>query len=121
MMKTIGVMAVGVVLYVVASRLSPDALGMGIGLLMGLLAGIPTALIMLVVMHSNERSRERERERDRDRAEASYARLPPAAAPIIIVAGYGARRLEAEAYPQPQVAERGQFRLIGQSIDDDWR
>lgn len=118
-MKIIGTMAVGVVLYMVASRLSPDALGMSIGLLFGLLAGIPTALIMLVVMRSNEHSRERER----DRAEVSYARLPPAQPPpiIIIAAGSGAHRLNAEAYPLPQVAERGQFRLIEQPADEDWR
>lgn len=115
-MKVIGTMAVGVVLYVVASRLSPDAIGMGIGLLMGLLAGIPTALIMLIAMRSNERSRER----DRDRDEVSYARLPPAQPPIIIVVGAGGRRLEAESYPPP-ATERGQFRLIEQPVDDDWR
>ena len=40
-------MIAGVLAWLFASRLSADALGMAVGLLFGVLAGVPTALLVL--------------------------------------------------------------------------
>ena len=38
----------GVVLLAMVRRMAPDALGMSVGLLLGMLAGLPTALLVIV-------------------------------------------------------------------------
>lgn len=38
------------VAYYLSERLSPDAIGMGIGMLLGVLAGVPSAALVLVAM-----------------------------------------------------------------------
>jgi Zn-dependent protease with chaperone function len=58
--------------WVVASVLSPDAIGMAVGLLFGVLAGIPTALL---VMASNRRRPYTEDELDA--REERYSRQAP--------------------------------------------
>ncbi|MCB0056780.1 MAG: hypothetical protein KDE45_07145, partial [Caldilineaceae bacterium] len=53
----------GVFAFVVGSRLSADAVGMAIGVLFGVLAGIPTALLVLA---SGRRRRAEEEEEEMD-------------------------------------------------------
>lgn len=42
-----GLLALGAVAWQIGARLSTDAIGMGVGLIFGVLSGIPTALLVL--------------------------------------------------------------------------
>lgn len=81
----------GVFAFVVGSRLSADAVGMAIGVLFGVLAGIPTALLVLA---SGRRRRAEEEEEEMDdgyagrygrRGAHPYGAFPPQA-PVIVFA-----------------------------------
>ena len=63
---------VGVATWIIGSKLSADAIGMGVGVMFGVMAGIPTALLLLA---SNRRSAaERTRQLD---APPHYPQQPP--------------------------------------------
>ena len=47
-MILIGMLAVGLILWGIGSKLNSDAIAMGIGVLFGVMAGIPTALILVL-------------------------------------------------------------------------
>lgn len=81
----------GVFAFVVGSRLSADAVGMAIGVLFGVLAGIPTAL--LVLASGRRRRAEQDDEEIEDGYPGAYGRrgahpygaFPPQA-PVIVFA-----------------------------------
>ena len=102
---------VGVSAWQIGSKLSADAIGMGVGVLFGVMAGIPTALLLLA---SNRRN---------DAARVNYDAPPPRyqqQPPVIVFAAphqtppkyepYGGRQGYAPALPdagyQPQITAR---------------
>ena len=48
---------VGVATWIIGSKLSADAIGMGVGVLFGVMAGIPTALLLLASNRRNDAAR----------------------------------------------------------------
>lgn len=70
--------AVGVGTWQIGSKLSADAIGMAVGVIFGVMAGIPTALLLLV----HERSRT-------SYQPAEPPPAPPPAPPVIILSGPG--------------------------------
>ena len=119
----------------IGSVLSPDALSMATGVLFGVMAGVPTALL---VMASNRRRDREEREAEnRTRQQqvqhaqpmqqgwaAPYAQQPP----IVIVAGPQGFGNQALQPPQPNVGWlpqeplNRQFTVVGNGEDltEDW-
>ena len=94
---------VGVATWIIGSKLSADAIGMGVGVLFGVMAGIPTALLLLA---SNRRV---DTKRRYDAPPPRY----PSHAPVIVLAGgtnqphhdcnpYGGRQGYAPALPDPE-------------------
>ena len=94
---------VGVATWQIGAKLSADAIGMGVGVLFGVLAGIPTALLLLANQRRN------------DAARANYDAPPPPRyqqqPPVIVLAApnqtqpkyepYGGRQGYAPALPDP--------------------
>lgn len=76
----------------VATVISPDAVSMAVGMLFGVLAGIPTALLML----ASGRRRDREDD-EREGEDARYRGAPayPFQPPVIVVAGGQPQQLPA--------------------------
>ena len=92
---------VGVGAWQVGAKLSADAIGMGVGVVFGVLAGIPTALLLLA---GNRR-------RDAGQAgppQQQYPRQPP-----VIVIGGPARYDDgyAPALPEPRYQQPAQDRI----------
>ncbi len=140
MRQAIGLAAlvfVGVAAWRIGGQLSSDALGMAVGLLFGIMAGVPTALL---VMASNRR-REQEQEEAVERRRQSnqppqhpyYGGYGPGYAqpPVIVLAGaggqpqgygdpYGAPRQR--ALPAPQTVDVRQFKVVGEKEEwvDEW-
>ncbi len=77
---------VGVMAWRLGSALSSDALGMAVGVVFGVLAGIPAALLVLA---TNSRRREQEEERYERYQQRQDRQLPtyPYQPPVIVVAG----------------------------------
>lgn len=69
----------GLLAWFVGSKLSADAVGMGVGLVFGILAGVPTALLVMAAGRRGSRRSEDEEEGD-ERTQGAYG------------AGYGAQR-----------------------------
>jgi hypothetical protein len=97
-MKQLAVVTVlilgGVLAWLFASRLSADALGMAVGLLFGVLAGIPTALLVL----ASGRRRRPDVDDDEDETPAGYGLAGYGQA------GYGHSRALGQPFPyQPPV------------------
>lgn len=77
----------GVFTWRLAASLSSDALGMAVGMVFGILAGIPTALLVLA---TSSRQRRHEEEEHADRADRYNQRQLPAypyQPPVIVVTG----------------------------------
>jgi hypothetical protein len=86
MKKLLALMAlvfIGVVGWRVAEGLSSDAIGMALGVLFGVLAGIPTALFVIA---ANRRQEERP-QRTAQEYGAAYPYHPPQP-PVIVVTGH---------------------------------
>lgn len=75
---------VGVVGWRIGGQLSSDALGMAVGILFGVMAGIPTALILLASQRREVQLRD---ERDEKRPHQLSANPHPYQPPVIVVAG----------------------------------
>ena len=72
---------VGVATWIIGSKLSADAIGMGVGVAFGVMAGIPTALLLLA---SNRRSAaERTQQLDAPPRYPHYPQQPP----VIVLTG----------------------------------
>ena len=117
---------VGVSAWQIGSKLSADAIGMGVGVMFGVMAGIPTALLLLA---SNRRNA----------ARADYDAPPPPRyqqqqPPVIVLAGgmaqpqqgydpYGGRQGYAPALPDPrQTVDAREFRVVGEkeTVIEEW-
>ena len=103
---------VGVLAWQIGSKLSADAIGMGVGVLFGVMAGIPTALLLLASNRRNDAARN-----DYDAPpQPRYQQQPP----VIVFAAphqaqpeydpYGGRQGYVPALPdagyQPQITAR---------------
>jgi hypothetical protein len=68
-MQRIGVVAamvgLGLVAWLLASRLSSDALGLAVGVVFGVLSGVPTALLVLAAGRQREGDARRRQDEDR--------------------------------------------------------
>lgn len=141
MRQTIGLAAlvfVGIAAWRIGGQLSSDALGMAVGLLFGIMAGVPTALL---VMSANRR-REQEEEAATERRRQSAAPQPPAyyggygpgyaQPPVIVLTGaggqvpgyadpYGLPRPQ-RSLPAPQTVDVRQFKVVGEKEEwvDEW-
>jgi hypothetical protein len=80
-----GLIFIGVVAWRIDSRLSADAIGMALGVLFGVLAGLPVALLVLAANRRRDRREEEEAYGTPHGAQGRQRALPP---------GYG--------YPMPQ-------------------
>ncbi|MEZ4662149.1 MAG: hypothetical protein R2911_31755 [Caldilineaceae bacterium] len=89
---------VGVAGWRIGGQLSADALGMAVGILFGIMAGIPTALILLASQRrdSDPRSGASDEKKPHQLAANSHAYQPP----VIVVAGH--------APTQPQFGQQWQ-------------
>ena len=113
---------VGVAAWQIGSKLSADAIGMGVGVLFGVMAGIPTALLLLA---SNRRSAA-ERTQHLD-APTRYQQQPP----VIVLTGgsyqtpqeyspYGGRQGYAPALPDEYPAPREITVRPTVPVERDW-
>lgn len=106
------VVIVGLFAWLFVDRLSADALGMAVGLVFGLLAGIPMALLVLATQRTQPR---------RDDDDGDYERYQPRQA-------QPQRRILAERttvterlYDQPAAQVRAQrvFRVVGETLEGE--
>ena len=142
MRQTIGLAAlvfVGVAAWRIGGQLSSDALGMAVGLLFGIMAGVPTALL---VMAANRRREQEQEEAVEHRRKSNQAQQPPQGyyggygsgypqPPVIVLAGaqpqgygdpYGAQRQQQRALPAPHTVDVRQFKVVGEKEEwvDEW-
>ena len=105
-------MIAGVLAWLFASRLSADALGMAVGLLFGVLAGVPTALLVL----ASSRRRQHEDDEDDDEAapqgygqsgygQRAFGQPFPYQPPVIVLAAPQAAPAPAPQWPHPQTVD----------------
>lgn len=104
------------VIWRLGERLSADALGMAIGIVLGVLAGIPASLLIV----ASARRREEEDEHiERVRTEPAQPVYQP---PVIVLTGHSpapARggALDSRGYvvsPWPQTPTQRRFKLVGE-------
>ncbi len=134
---------IGVAGWRIGNRLSPDALGMAIGVLFGVLAGVPMALLAMAAGRRRNDEAELGRAAPRGGLPAPYGGYP-SQAPIIVLAGgqpmqpgYGQPGAYPGAYgapagypphtgyaalPGPQTIEGRQFKVVGEKEEwvDEW-
>ena len=114
---------VGVATWIIGSKLSADAIGVGVGVMFGVMAGIPTALLLLA---GNRRRDAAERPRQLD-APPGYPQQPP----VIVLTGgshqappeyspYGGRQGYAPALPDDYPAPREITVRPTASVERDW-
>jgi hypothetical protein len=133
---TLGALAVAVAY--VGSRLSPDAIGMAVGVLFGVVAGVPVALLVLLAQRRGDRQPPLSTEIDpRLRGQAGYLNAQQGGyqPPVIVLAGpalapyqqaptvdsYGnaVHAPGQRALMGPAPAETGRkFRMVGEQ--DEW-
>ena len=105
-------MIAGVLAWLFASRLSADALGMAVGLLFGVLAGVPTALLVL----ASSRRRQHEDDEDDDEAapqgyghsgygQRAFGQPFPYQPPVIVLAAPQAAPAPGPQWPHPQTVD----------------
>jgi len=117
MMVSAALIFSGVALWRLGSLLSADAIGLAVGVLLGMLAGIPVSLLVLVSSRRRE-EREAARWQEADRMRAGTAPYPP---PIIVLAGPPATPPPTPANPPsnyaapgwPQPSGQRQFKMVG--------
>lgn len=116
---------IGVAVWRIGGQLSADALGMAIGVVFGVLAGIPTALLVLATGRRQDAARaeaESERRRQDRYLPAPYGGYQP---PVIVLAG-GQTPVQAQNPPAyapygrgempawDSAGQRRQFKLVGE-------
>ncbi len=126
MLRFLGVALLVVMLALawrIGSLLSSDAIGMAIGMTLGVLAGVPTAALVLLARRRTDEDDERRDDGDRDRQPQGYGYQPP----IIVLTGGGYTGAQGQPphtqqtlLPAPQQApwplERRErnFRIVGE-------
>jgi len=117
----------------IADRLSSDAIGMAVGVLFGIMAGIPAALMLLAANRRRSESEEPVRAQGQNRfLPNGYGAYPPQQPPVIVLAGHAAPHpLSAQhgypgyeqparyalPAPHPQAEER-KFKVVGEK--EEW-
>ena len=140
-------MFVSVVAWRIAGQLSSDALGMAVGVLFGVFAGVPAALMVMASGRRRERQDDDDEETTPRRRQPQqmqpppgyyggygpgYAQQPPVivlAAPTAPQQGYGPygdpygqpQRMRA-ALPAPETVDVRQFKVVGEKEEwvDEW-
>ncbi len=135
---------VGVAAWRIGGRLSSDALSMAIGLLLGVIAGVPAALLMLAGNRRREEMRDDQAMRQPGTRQGqvmpygqmSYRQQPP----VIVLApgmpnqqqggqatnyqtGYSMEQPTGQqALPSPEQMERRRFKVVGEEEEwiDEW-
>ncbi len=118
----------------IGDRLSSDALGMAIGVLFGIVAGIPTALLLLASSRRRSEAEDSPRSNPQGRFPQNGYGYPafPQQPPVIVLAGNGAQghmpmqpgygnvdQQPRYALPAPrEMAEERKFRVVGEK--DEW-
>ena len=98
----------GLLAWLFASRLSADALGMAVGLVFGVLAGVPTALLVLA---AGRRRRAEEDEEDEDDLRGRYGSAPGYPhgfqPPVVVVTAPQAapQQWQGQQWPGPQTVD----------------
>ena len=97
---------VGVAVWQIGSKLSPDAIGMGVGVLFGIMAGIPAALLVLA---SGRRGQARDADWQPHQQRGQRGQMPPYGGypqqpPVIVLTGNGM----GQGYPQGAPVNQGQ-------------
>ena len=135
-MKSLTVMGMliagGVALWLLAERISSDALSMAMGIVLGIVAALPAALLVAAAGRGASARDEGRREEPRG-AIAAQGATPQL--PIIVLAGQAPQQWGAPAFAQMQdpsllqawptgVASNGarQFRVVGEKDEtlDEW-
>lgn len=84
------IVVVGILVWAIGSRLSADAVGMAVGMTFGVLAGVPTALLVMAGgrRHSDTEEQEEEMEHwaPQRLAQGGYGYPPPYQPPVIVLA-----------------------------------
>lgn len=132
------VVATGVGLWLIGSRLSADAVGMLIGVVLGMLAGIPAALLVLAGRRRQEEAYAEEDNLRRSPAHGGAAYGPCAQQPPVIVLAApsapvsGPATVDSYAYPvrgalpgpaTPAAPVNGRrFKVVGEKEEwlDEW-
>lgn len=136
-----GLIFFGMAAWRITDRLSADAIGMALGVLFGVLAGLPVALLVL----ASHRRREREEEEPTGRGgRGRQQALPPGYAypmpaqqpPVIVLAGHPGAMPQGNGYgydqgfvqqqrmlPGPQSMDQGvpqerRFKVVGET--EEW-
>jgi hypothetical protein len=130
---------VAVAAWRIGGSLSADALGMAVGVIFGVVAGLPAAL--LVMASGRRREAEREEQPDRRKAQlpAYYGGYPPGYGqpPVIVLAGNGMQAPQGygngygNGYPAPgqyalpaprETVDVRQFKVVGEKEEwvDEW-
>jgi len=128
-----GLVFIGVMAWRIGERLSADAIGMALGVLFGIIAGLPVALLVLA---ANRRREERE---NFERPDGRQRQLPQGYGypmqpqpPVIVLAGHGAPQMQNgygyergqmpppyPALPMPQEAsQERRFKVVGEQ--EEW-
>jgi hypothetical protein len=123
---------VSIFAFRITERLSTDAIGMGLGVLFGLLAGIPTALLVLAAVRRKDEGSEPVRQPGRGQQLGYGGHYPglPQQPPVIILAGNGLpMQMQGQAgydqmhgaghplLPGPAQPRGRDFRVFGESND----
>ena len=104
-----GVVFAGALAVVVGTRISPDAMAVIIGIICGILASIPTSVILVWVL------RQRDRQLDTQMGPGRFGQYPP----VVVVNGQGTNGYGNGYMPQALAPTSGpmgarDFKVIGQ-------
>lgn len=134
----VALVIMGAFAWGIGSKLSPDAIGMGLGVLLGVLAGVPAALLLMVSNRQRGRQDDEEAPHNMRQLPPGMAGYPPQA-PVIVLAGHGMAAPPQQqspygpqagypALPGPQAggvemaAEERRFKVVGEQEGwvDEW-
>ncbi|MCC6169322.1 MAG: hypothetical protein IT329_19025 [Caldilineaceae bacterium] len=130
---------VAVAAWRVGGALSADALGMAVGVIFGVMAGLPAALLVMASGRRRETERDDQSERRKQSLPAYYGGYPPGYGqpPVIVLAGNGMSAPQGygqgygqgypgqnhSALPAPrETVDVRQFKVVGEKEEwvDEW-
>lgn len=122
---------VAVAAWRIGGSLSADALGMAVGVIFGVVAGLPAALLVMATGRRREAEREEQAERRKNGLPAYYGGYPQP--PVIVLAGNGMQNPQGYgsgypgqnqyALPAPRdTVDVRQFKVVGEKEEwvDEW-